>query len=353
MPYLANRNPRYCKHKASGQAIVTIVGRDFYLGPWNSKASKIEYDRIVGEWLAAGRRLPGSQITDLAVAELVERFYEHAKTYYRHPNGTASREIENFKSALKFLIRLYGESPAAEFGPLALESVRARMVEGGWCRRVVNRQTDRVKAVFKWGVGKQLVPSTVYESLRCVSGLRIGRTTARESDPVRPVADTDINTTVGHLTSVVGAMVRLQRLTGARPGEICSMRVGEVDRSGTIWTYTPSSHKTAHHGHRRTIYIGPKAQSILEPFLLKLDPVAFVFSPRDSVAEMHQRRSEARVTPLSCGNISGSHRKRKPKREPREFYDVCSYRHAIARGCKQADIASWHPHQLRHTAATL
>ena len=49
--------PKYRKHKASGQAIVTIGGKMFYLGPHNSKASRIEYDRFIGEWLANGRRI--------------------------------------------------------------------------------------------------------------------------------------------------------------------------------------------------------------------------------------------------------------------------------------------------------
>lgn len=58
MPRLVEATAKCRRHKASGQAIVTVQGRDFYLGPWNSKASKIEYDRIISEWLAAGRQLP-------------------------------------------------------------------------------------------------------------------------------------------------------------------------------------------------------------------------------------------------------------------------------------------------------
>jgi hypothetical protein len=58
MPKLTHRPPTYRKHKASGQAIVTINGTDHYLGPWNSKASKAEYDRLIGEWLAHGHTLP-------------------------------------------------------------------------------------------------------------------------------------------------------------------------------------------------------------------------------------------------------------------------------------------------------
>lgn len=33
------------------------------------------------------------------------------------------------------------------------------------------------------------------------------------------------------------------------------------------WTYTPSQHKTAHYDYERTIYIGPRGQRVIEPFL--------------------------------------------------------------------------------------
>ena len=58
MPKLCNRTPKYRLHKAWNLAVVTIEGRDFYLGPWKSKASHIEYDRLIGEWLANNRQLP-------------------------------------------------------------------------------------------------------------------------------------------------------------------------------------------------------------------------------------------------------------------------------------------------------
>ena len=62
--------PAYRKHKRSGQAVVTLSGKDVYLGPHGTKASRIEYDRVIGEWLANGRQLPKSQATT-TVADLV------------------------------------------------------------------------------------------------------------------------------------------------------------------------------------------------------------------------------------------------------------------------------------------
>lgn len=40
------------------------------------------------------------------------------------------------------------------------------------------------------------------------------------------------------------------------------------------------------------------------------------------------------------------------KRAKRDFFDVASNRRAITYGCKRANVLKWHPHQLRHNAAT-
>jgi hypothetical protein len=56
MPRLVNSTPKYRKHRASGQAVVTLGGKDHYLGPYGTMASKIEYDCLIREFLANGRR---------------------------------------------------------------------------------------------------------------------------------------------------------------------------------------------------------------------------------------------------------------------------------------------------------
>ena len=92
MPKLSNSVPKYRKHRASGQAVVTLNGRDIYLGPHGTKASKREYDRLTSEWLANGRGLPPGQASDLTVAELLLRYWQYAQGYYRK-NGEPTSEI--------------------------------------------------------------------------------------------------------------------------------------------------------------------------------------------------------------------------------------------------------------------
>jgi integrase len=182
-----------------------------------------------------------------------------------------------------------------------------------------------------------------------------------------PVPEADVDATLPHLSRHVRAMVELQLLTGMRPGELCALRTCDVDRGGKLWTYSPAAHKTQHHGHARVIYLGPKAQAVLAPFL-KPELSAAVFSPADAEVERLAAKRARRRTPLSCGNVPGSNRVAVRRRAPRDRYDVASYRRAITRGCERAfgmpaDLPHaerlawrgahcWHPHQLRHTAAT-
>ena len=50
----STRQPSYRQHKASGQAVVTIDGKDIYLGRYGTPASKAAYDRTIKEWLGNG-----------------------------------------------------------------------------------------------------------------------------------------------------------------------------------------------------------------------------------------------------------------------------------------------------------
>ena len=130
MPVLKEALPKYRKHKASGQAIVTIQGHDFYLGPWNSKASRVEYDRIIAEYLAAGRQFPmrGQEASDLTVVGMLARYKRFAVGYYKK-RGESTGEWEKVESAFDPLQKLYGRTLVRDFGPLALKAVRQKMIE--------------------------------------------------------------------------------------------------------------------------------------------------------------------------------------------------------------------------------
>ncbi len=323
----------------------------------------------MARWLAHGRTLPALQ-ADLTVNDIILAYDKHAEGYYRPgADGKPSTELGCIRDALKVLKALFGRTAAKDFGPKKLKAVRQHMLEKGWCRTYANHQVDRVRRVFRWAVSEEMLPGDVYHALQAVPGLRRGLAGVRESEPVRPVPEAFVNAALPFMPPTVRAMVDLQLLTGMRPGETCIMRAIDIDMSGRVWTYRPETHKTAHHGHERTIYIGPKAQEVIRPWL-SLDATAYLFSPANAEAMRNAERRQQRKTPLWPSHVRRLERKRKatPKRAKRDRYDVTSYRRAIKRACKLADqkahednpevpaeeviIPTWHPHLLRHNAAT-
>lgn len=148
---------------------------------------------------------------------------------------------------------------AVEFGPLKLKAFRQLLIDEGLSRQVVNRTVSRVRQIFKWGTENELVPEYVVAALRCVAGLRYGKTNAKETEPVRPVHNAHVDAVLPFVAPQVATMIELQRVTGMRSGEVCRMRGCDLNMSGNVWTYIPARHKNQHRGNTRVIYLGPKA----------------------------------------------------------------------------------------------
>lgn len=351
MSTLTSRTPSYRLHKPTGLAVVTLGSRDIYLGKFGAPESRAEFDRVLAEWLANGRRLPtlAASASDVSINEMMLAYLTFADGYYVK-NGKPTTEPVNIRLALRPLRRLYGHTLARSFGPLALKAVRQVMIATGLCRSEVNKRVRHVLRAFKWAVGEEIVPPSIHHGLRAVSGLRRGRSDVRESEPVRPVPEAFVDAIRPHVARQVWAMVELQRLTGMRPGEVCILRGCDLDTSGRVWVYRPSEHKTEHQGRERFVYFGPQAQEVLRPWL-RVDLSASLFQPLEAMKEYRaalRRERKTRVQPSQAARA----RKRSPVKAPGERYDTGSYRRAIAYGCKRADVPKWHPHQLRHNAAT-
>ena len=96
-----------------------------YLGPHGTKASKLEYDRLIGQWLANGRQAltDRNEADSITIINLCAAYWRFCMTYYvKH--GKPTDEQAGVKAAMKALKRSYGETSASKFGPLALEAVR-------------------------------------------------------------------------------------------------------------------------------------------------------------------------------------------------------------------------------------
>lgn len=343
---MSMRTPSYRLHKATGQAVCTLSGKDCYLGKFGSTESKDAYLRLIAEWNLAGRRLDPRH--DLSVTELVRDYLEFADGYYRK-GGRPTSEVGYLEESFRPLKKLYGSTPAEDFSPLGLKATRQAIIETGVCRNVVNGRTRRIIRLFKWAVENEKVPPSVHHGLTAVAGLRKGRSAARESEPVKPVPVAFVDAVMPHVSPQVRAMIELMSLTGMRPGEVCQMRTADLDTSGRIWIYTPGRHKTEHHGKDRQIYVGPAAQEILRPWL-RTDLEGFLFSPREAELARRAAQRQTRKTRVQPSQVD--RRKHSPIKRPGEFYSTTSYRLGVRVACKKAAVPVWHPNQLRHNAAT-
>ena len=382
--------PKLCRHKARSQGYVTLDGREHYLGHWPATRGKkpppavqAGYDDLIAAWLANGRRLPDAR-PPLTVNDLLLAYLQWAKAHYV-PRRRKDDQNRFIRYAAAVVRELFGPTPAAEFGPKRLRAVQQAMADRGWSRGTVNAQVERVRRMFKWAVAEELLPGTVYHALRTVEGIRRGTPGVRDPEAVQPVAAERVEAVLPFLQPGMRAMVRVQLLTGMRPGEVCQLRAGDIDTgdAGGVWLFRPAEHKTQRHGHVRVVVIGPQAQEILRPFLEAGE--TYVFSPR---AAERCRQAERRANRQSQRTPSEAARRPKadPKRGKRARYDETSYRNAVYRACDRAyppegplarrpkeSVAGWlarltpdervalaawrrehrwHPNQLRHSSAT-
>src|SRR4051812_6913909 len=95
--------PSLRRHKPSGLGVVRLGGQDVYLGAWPAGQKKppagvkLAYDRIIAEWLANGRRLPGPAEEPLSISELILAYWKHAERHYRHADGTPTSELDAYR----------------------------------------------------------------------------------------------------------------------------------------------------------------------------------------------------------------------------------------------------------------
>lgn len=319
----ANALPSYLLHKPTGQARVRIAGKDHYLGPFGSEESRIAYGKLIAAAAGGapidpiagrkrGSRLPRNESADPgpSVGELCLSFLKHAETHYVK-NGKQTSEVHILKSVIRPLNDLYGLTPANEFGPLALKAVRSKMIETGWKRNTINAAMSRIRRIFKHAIANELIDSGVLQRLQTIAPLLSGRTEATDNPPREAVDAGHIETVRNVVRPMVRDLIDLQRLTGARSGELLQLTTRGIDRTGDVWAAELSDHKTRHHGQRRILHFGPKSQLILTRYL-SADPSGKLF-------------------PITRA----------------------AYCRAITRACDKALIPRWVPHQLRHTSADI
>jgi hypothetical protein len=117
--------PNRRHHKASGQAFVVLlchdgVRRTHYLGKYSSPESQSEYDRLIGIYIANGRKLPPPETASagVLVKELAVKYLQWAEGYYQ--NSPRESFWHHTNAILNFLEKYFRDKPVNEFTPADL-----------------------------------------------------------------------------------------------------------------------------------------------------------------------------------------------------------------------------------------
>lgn len=325
--------PELQRH-ADGRAFARwgVGGKEVWrtFGPWGSAAAKLAYRRFALEW-AAGQTGAGDGAA-VTVGELVVGWLAHCAATYRKRDRITS-EVHCNRAAMRPFAELYGDEPAAEFTPLRLLAVREAMVANGWVRKTVNDHVGRIVRAFAWAATSLGLPATVHAALALVEPLAGGRRAdLAESEPVEPVPAEHIAAVLAGTRlhfhdgrrAVLASMIRVQLLTGLRPGELCGLTAGGIDRAREPWRCAFSeSNKMLHKNITRVAFFGPLSRAALAPLLAGA-------APGDPVFRLPPVRRGAKPAPVTT-----------------RYYRDC-----VADACARAKVPAWTPNQLRHNRAT-
>lgn len=281
-------------------------------------------------WEKTTRESIKRESTPSTLADVSIRFLAWAETYYKRSDGSPTGEARNCEVAMRSLVGPYGNIPIDEVCYSDIVSARDLLVEHGFTRGVVNQRVGIWKRFFAWALENRLCEAHTKSDVWAITNLRQGRSEAPEQRVVRPVAHKDVKVTCQYAPASVSAMIRVQELTGMRPGELCAMRVEDVSAWRDVLVYRPAIHKTQHKGKPRIIVMGPRAQSIIS---LYLKGKGFVFSPGQSIAER------------------GLKNKTKSSWSVNNYAQSVAYAVAAARKAGE-DVCEWSPNQLRHACGT-
>lgn len=290
-------------HKASKQAYLRWDGEYVYFGKYGTAAADNKYQ----EW--KNRILHGATAAS-STYMLIDLINEYATTH------AAKVHHEKIK-ALKELGPLIALR-CGEYSPIAYRSHREIIASSGTrCGTYINSIMQLMQRIVRYGVSIGKVDIKLYNTLKTVDPLKSFE--VERQGRKRKAADRkDVERTLESMNDMAADITRLLLFTGARPGEICSMKASEIDKNGPrgTWVYRPQLHKTAHRGKSKYIVFGEKGREIV------------------------QRWWPAKGDLFFPSQVVVGH------------YKTKSLLQAVHHACHRVGVPIWTPYQLRHLKLT-
>lgn len=259
------------------------------------------------------------------------------------------------RKVLGLLLDEFGNTPTDDFDSVAYrraqeivacEGLRKADGKKVWSFSHVNKLLKYLVAVLKWGVSRKLFSAANLLEIKTVEPVGKGDEVyeLEVNEPRTEVPDHVILESLKYLTPILRDMVRIQRIAGMRPSEVCALRVEHVlsAKDGVIEV---REHKTARFGTRRYYAFTPDEMRILKRRCSGKGFDEYVFTPRDAYLEAVEGQA---IAPEKLDKALARYG---------EKYDSHAYGRAIKRKLdaareQGAKIPHWTPYQIRHTFVT-
>jgi integrase len=144
----------------------------------------------------------------------------------------------------------------------------------------INRELAGLKLIFKSGRFQDVNPFEGVKSRMIIEGPKTTVRKLTDAEVVKLIkAETDPNS---HMAMLIAAH------SGMRLGEICALRVADVEQVGSGWVFNLMELDVKTETSKRKVPVHPVVFKELEPWLAKLDPFDFIL-PREKVDKLGRR----------------------------------------------------------------
>jgi hypothetical protein len=141
--------------------------------------------------------MKAGQSDEMLVKELILGYHSHL--------AATNREIgDKVKQALGIVRQMYGETPAARFGPVAFKAIRLKLIEAKLAITTIRDRMGVIRRMVAWGVENEMLPADALERIKAVAGLRAGRDGVKPSKKIGPAPEEHIRAILPHLGPVSG-----------------------------------------------------------------------------------------------------------------------------------------------------
>ncbi len=213
------------------------VQRKLVKGQENEKKAEEEYIKLRATLLNGGD-VPAAPVSDVSVAEVIDRFLDHSKA--NHKPAT----FQNYSIYLIPFAKAHGRTRSSDLKPLHATGWMDKKAMKRGARRAF---VTAAKRAFAWAEEQGLIAESPLRKLKKPKGRRRQRTVTAEERQQILAAIRD-----KRFRDFVFAMQE----TGCRPGEVAAVTAEDVDLDRGIWKL--GDHKTeGKTGEARVVFLTP------------------------------------------------------------------------------------------------